>query len=105
MDWTHLYVSSFDVHLPTEVDDEYWVGSGSNQAFKQPPGRPSVVTAFNAMIRLSSIAAYAVRTVCTTERSRNVHLPGDQDSDWRTTAVKELNAGFTEWAKTVPEHC
>jgi hypothetical protein len=89
--------------MPAEVDDEYWQASGHAQAFTQPTGKPSTVAAFTARIKLSQITAFALRTVCATEKSKVVL--GYSGSKWKVKAVTELNAALTEWAKNVPEHC
>lgn len=55
--------ASFDLEMPMEVDDEYWVHPDPEQAFKQPPGKPSKATAFNCLMRLNQILAFALRTI------------------------------------------
>ena len=54
---------SFDIDLPTECDDEYWTNPDPEQAFKQPPGKPSKVAFFNCFVRLHQILAFAMRTI------------------------------------------
>lgn len=54
---------SYDVEFPLECDDEYWELSDSDQNFKQPRGKMSTVTAFNAFLKLLEISAYATRTI------------------------------------------
>ena len=46
-----------------ECDDEYWQHPDPDRAFKQPPGRPSVIGAFNLSLKLNKILAYALRTI------------------------------------------
>ena len=55
--------NSFDIDLPTECDDEYWTNPDPEQAFKQPPGKPSKVAFFNCFVRLHQILAFAMRTI------------------------------------------
>ena len=56
--------TSFDVDLPTEVDDEYWENEQDpDQAFKQPPGKPSLILYFVSFIKLNQILAIALRTI------------------------------------------
>ena len=52
-----------DLPLPIECDDEYWVVSGSELTFSQPPEKPSKITAFNYMLRLTRIHAKAYREI------------------------------------------
>lgn len=62
---THLThaLSSFDVDLPLEVDDEYWETKDPEKAFQQPPGKPSKIAGFNSYLKLTKISAYALRTI------------------------------------------
>ena len=60
---TWLIARSFDLDLPLECDDEYWTHPDPEQAFKQPPGKPSAITFFNCYIRLHQILAFALRTI------------------------------------------
>jgi hypothetical protein len=60
----HFY--SIDAELLLEVDDEYWPTDTPRLPFKQPSGRPSATIAFNLWVKLTQVAAFAVRTlVCT----------------------------------------
>lgn len=54
---------SFDLSLPTECDDEYWLMPNGEPSFKQPPGKPSKVTAFVCLVRLGQILAFVMRTI------------------------------------------
>ena len=49
--------------LPLAVDDEYWETEDPALAFRQPPGKPDLVTAFNLWVRLTQICAFAIRTI------------------------------------------
>jgi hypothetical protein len=95
-------VHRFDVQMPLEVDDDYWTAPNSAQAFVQPESKPSTVAAFTARIKLSSVVAFALRTVCASENSKVVL--GYAGADWKVKAVTELNTALTEWAKNLPEH-
>lgn len=54
----------FDLDFPLEVDDEYWIPSDPSQsAFKQPEGKPSIVSGFICMLKISQIKAHALRTI------------------------------------------
>lgn len=63
-DTTQSDKCSFDLDLPVECDDEYWDPSNSSSSgFAQPPGKPAIVVAFNCLLRLTQIQAYAQRTI------------------------------------------
>ncbi|KDQ57491.1 hypothetical protein JAAARDRAFT_58100 [Jaapia argillacea MUCL 33604] len=92
----------FDTEFPLEVDDEYWEHEDPDLAFKQPPGKPSLVTAFNFWVRLSQIKAFALRTLWAIDKSK-VFL-GLVGPDWRDRIMKELNDALTEWIDSIPPH-
>ena len=54
---------SFDIDLPVECDDEYWMNDDPDLEFKQPPGKPSTVSMFVHLLRLGRILAHAYRTI------------------------------------------
>lgn len=56
-------ISSFDVDLPIECDDEYWENPDPETAFKQPPGKPANASFFICLIKLNQILAFALRTI------------------------------------------
>ena len=58
-----MFNRSFDLDLPIECDDEYWVQSDPSLNFVQPEGKPSVVAFFNSFLRLNQIQAFAIRTL------------------------------------------
>ena len=58
---------SQDLELPLEVDDEYWENENPELAFRQPEGKPSLVTAFVCWIKLSHIVAFALKTLVSRE--------------------------------------
>lgn len=61
--FSHEQYCSFDLDLPIECDDEYWVANEPEQAFKQPAGVPSRISYFNWMIKLSNIRAMVIRRI------------------------------------------
>ncbi|KAI6040273.1 fungal-specific transcription factor domain-containing protein [Pisolithus marmoratus] len=91
----------FDVDLPLEVDDEYWETEDPEHAFQQPPGKPAKVAAFNSYLKLTRIAAYALRNLYALDRSKlliSVTRPRLQD------VLTELNKALLEWVDSVPAH-
>ena len=59
-----IHTISFDVDMPTEIDDEYWENEHEpEKAFKQPIGKPSVMSYFISLIKLVQILAIALRTI------------------------------------------
>lgn len=113
-------VNSFDLDLPLEVDDDYWEARpGTHRPFTQPAGIPSTVTAFNQLIKLTQIMAFALRTLVgvpnswlpvhnvntlqyAVDRSKVYHglIALDQKD-----VVNHLSRAMDEWEAGVPQHC
>lgn len=92
----------FDVDLLAECDDEYWTTSDPATAFKQPEGKPSYITYFNATIRLSQIQSYALRTIYSISKSKA--QMGHTGPNWEERTVMELDSALNSWADNLPEH-
>lgn len=54
---------SFDLDFPVDCDDEYWEAPDPAQAFQQPKGKPSLISAFIAYLRLCQVISFALRTI------------------------------------------
>jgi hypothetical protein len=54
---------SFDLDLPVECDDMYWENSDPQLAFKQPPGKPSLMAYMICYIKLLDILGFAQKTL------------------------------------------
>lgn len=49
-----VFIQSFDMMLPLEVDDEYWeMREGGPVFLQQPAGKPAIISAFIAQLKLS----------------------------------------------------
>ncbi|KAI0771317.1 fungal-specific transcription factor domain-containing protein [Trametes elegans] len=92
----------FDLDLPTECDDEYWTHPDPEQAFKQPPGKPSKIAFFNCYIRLHQILAFALRTIYSINKSKA--LLGFVGQQWEQHIVAELDSALNKWIDSVPDH-
>ena len=122
-----IYFRSFDIDFPLEVDDEYWVPNDpSHRPFTQPPGKPSTVSGFVGMLKLTQIMAHALRTIVRhlssfkkTMSTRDLPrialffkycidkskvLLGLVSDDWPQQIVSQLNTALDEWVESVPEH-
>ena len=113
-------LSSIDVALPTECDDEYWLTPEGKPLFKQPPDTPSKVTVFVCLIRLGRILALAMRTIVSvistnffdakltlqqySSNKSKVQL-ARSDQQWEERIVAELDSGLNKWATSLPSHC
>ncbi|GBE88069.1 predicted protein [Sparassis crispa] len=92
----------FDLDLPLECDDEYWMNSDPKQAFKQPADKPSRITFFNCLLRLNQILAFALRTIYSINKSKA--LLGFVGQQWEQHIVAELDSALNKWIDSVPDH-
>ena len=54
---------SFDLEMPICVDDEYLTPDDPEQPVEQPAGKPSLMSYFVWMLKLTQIQGLALRTV------------------------------------------
>ncbi|KAJ7091185.1 fungal-specific transcription factor domain-containing protein [Mycena epipterygia] len=97
-----IHVEDYDVELPLEVDDEYWEHPDPEQAFKQPPGKPSLLSYFICHIRLCEILGSTLRRLYASNKSRL--LMGLVGNDWEQRAVAELDSAMNEFLGSLPDH-
>ncbi|KAI0697711.1 fungal-specific transcription factor domain-containing protein [Cerioporus squamosus] len=97
-----IHDEDFDVEPLLEVDDEYWINSDPEQAFKQPEGRPSYVSFANCLIRLLKILAFASRTIYSINKSKAIL--GMIGPEWEQKIVAELDSALNKWVDMVPPH-
>ncbi|GJE98254.1 fungal-specific transcription factor domain-containing protein [Phanerochaete sordida] len=91
----------FDLEMPAECDDEYWFHEDPTQAFKQPAGKPSIISAFNTLIRLMQIQAATLRTIYATNKSK-AHW--GMSVEMQQEIVSSLDSALNKWMDSVPEH-
>lgn len=92
----------FDLELPVECDDEYWIVTDTELRFQQPPNKPSKITFFNCFLRLNQILAFALRTIYSINKSKT--LLGFVGQQWEQHIVAELDSALNKWIDSVPEH-
>ncbi|KJA20730.1 hypothetical protein HYPSUDRAFT_42800 [Hypholoma sublateritium FD-334 SS-4] len=91
----------FDVEYPIECDDEYWETDDPEQAFKQPPGKPSRMTAFVCHLKLTEILVFTLKTLYATKKSKA--LSGFAGEEWERRIVSELDSSMNKWKETLPK--
>ncbi|KAF7336925.1 Zn(2)-C6 fungal-type domain-containing protein [Mycena venus] len=97
-----VHVEDYDVELPLEVDDEYWEHPDPVKAFKQPLGKPSLITYFIHHLRLCEIMGSTLRRMYASNKSRALlGLVGD---NWEQRTVAELDSAMSEFISSVPDH-
>jgi len=92
----------FDVDLPVECDDEYWVQDGSTLQFLQPDDKPPITSFFNCFLRLNQIQAFAMRTIYSTTKSRTIL--GFIGPQWEERIVAELDSALNKWIDSIPTY-
>ncbi|KAJ7664066.1 fungal-specific transcription factor domain-containing protein [Mycena rosella] len=89
----------FDLDPPIECDDEYW--EHPTRPFQQPPGVPSRVAFFNALLRLNHILSFSLKILYSLTKVRVLFAVDDA---WEENAVAELDSALNLWRDQVPEH-
>ncbi|KAI0034155.1 fungal-specific transcription factor domain-containing protein [Vararia minispora EC-137] len=97
-----IHEEDFDLEMPVECDDEYWTPSDSAQAFTQPSGKPSYVSAFIHSLKLSQILGYALRTIYASSKARaNFGFVGPE---WEKRMIANFDSILNQWTDSVPDH-
>ncbi|KAF9012382.1 hypothetical protein BDQ17DRAFT_1387125 [Cyathus striatus] len=72
------------------------------KSFKQPPGIPSKIAAFNEFIKLTQIMAFTMKTLYCIDQTKvfgSLFV-----GDWREKVISELTHALQKWIKEVPDH-
>ncbi|KAK0184621.1 fungal-specific transcription factor domain-containing protein [Armillaria mellea] len=96
-----IYDEDIDIDLPTECDDEYWEHPDPQQAFKQPPGKPSTVSFCNCYLRLTRLIMVCMRTIYSIHKSKVLFV---LKKNWEHQVVVELDSALNKWVDSIPEH-
>ncbi|KAI0675220.1 fungal-specific transcription factor domain-containing protein [Trametes maxima] len=91
-----------DLEMPLEVDDEYWETEDPELAFRQPAGKPSIVTGFVCWIKLSHIVAFTLKTLYAHHKSDNNRAARSLQS--KEEIVERLNEALNKWLDELPPH-
>ncbi|KAJ6587582.1 fungal-specific transcription factor domain-containing protein [Mycena vulgaris] len=94
-----IHHDDFDLDPPIECDDEYW--EHPTHPFQQPPGVPSRVAFFTALLRLNHILAFSLKILYSLTKMRVVFAI---DDSWEEHVVAELDSALNRWRDEVPEH-
>ncbi|KAK7023129.1 Zn(2)-C6 fungal-type domain-containing protein, partial [Favolaschia claudopus] len=97
-----VHVEDYDVDLPLEIDDEYLEHPDPKQAFKQPPGKPSLITFFICHIKLCELLGSTLRRMYASHKSRV--LLGLVGPEWEQRTVAELDSAMNEFTSSIPSH-
>ncbi|KAG6370771.1 hypothetical protein JVT61DRAFT_10973 [Boletus reticuloceps] len=92
----------FDLEFPIDCDDEYWEHPDPQQAFKQPPDKPSTISFFVSFLKLNNILSFAHRTIYSINKSKI--LLGFVGQQWEQHIVAELDSSLNKWIDEVPDY-
>ncbi|KAJ4475021.1 fungal-specific transcription factor domain-containing protein [Lentinula aciculospora] len=97
--------AEYDLDLPIECDDEFWEHPDPKQAFKQPPGRPSLMTFWTTFLKLIEILAFAQKNIYAVKKPAEVWGSSDLwGPSWDTRVVSELDSALNQWVDDIPAH-
>ncbi|KAE9403231.1 hypothetical protein BT96DRAFT_815267, partial [Gymnopus androsaceus JB14] len=90
--------ADYDLEFPLDCDDEYFFHPDPEQAFKQPVGKPSYMSAWIHFLKLMDIFGLAQRSIFKKPETMA------SDNAWDENIVLELDAKLNTWADTIPDH-
>ncbi|KAK0455542.1 fungal-specific transcription factor domain-containing protein [Desarmillaria tabescens] len=90
-----------DAEFPVDCDDEHWEHPDPEQAFVQPPDKPSLVSFFISYLALNRILALCLRTIYSLNRSKTLFVFVGK---WKQDLVAELDSFLNKWVDSVPDH-
>ncbi|KAJ7833497.1 fungal-specific transcription factor domain-containing protein [Mycena leptocephala] len=95
----------FDLEFPIDCDDEYWEAPDPAQAFQQPKGKPSLISAFIAYLRLCQVISFTLRTIYSISKSKVLlGLSKSNTGDLESRIVAELDSALNQWIDQLPDH-
>ncbi|KAJ3836644.1 fungal-specific transcription factor domain-containing protein [Lentinula raphanica] len=96
-----LHDEDFDVDLPIDCDDEYWMRE-PNLDFEQPPEKPSKIAFVICFIQANFVLSYALRTIYATSKSKA--FLGYTGQGWEERLVADLDSKINSWEAKIPSH-
>ncbi|EPQ54349.1 hypothetical protein GLOTRDRAFT_78355 [Gloeophyllum trabeum ATCC 11539] len=96
-----LSPKEIDVELPVECDDEYWITSNPDDAFKQPAGKPTRMTFFIHMIKMNDVLGDTLRVFVSKYLPTAKPSTPEQDQQM----IAELDSALNNWFDGIPPHC
>lgn len=88
-----------DQELPIEVDDEFIT---TQRVLPMPPGRVSVMAAFNAHARLCKIMAKTVKNIYPVKASAHMHSKHSRSYLVSHAKIREIEQELQEWNEKLP---
>ncbi|KAF7320555.1 Fungal-trans domain-containing protein [Mycena chlorophos] len=95
-----LGYEDLDIDLPVECDDEYW--EHPTHPFQQPPGIPSRIAFFNALMGLNNMLAASMRSVYGLGKFKSIL--NQFGGNWEESVIAELDSALNTWRDRLPLH-
>ncbi|KAL0068063.1 Gypsy retrotransposon integrase-like protein 1 [Marasmius tenuissimus] len=104
--------SFFDLPLPLECDDEYWIWKMQGEAnhgnvgleFKQPEDKPSKMSYWVTLLKLLDIMGFAHKTLYAVRKNEMWTRSGTTEAEWNERIVSEIDGLLNTWIDNVPAH-
>ncbi|KIK69896.1 hypothetical protein GYMLUDRAFT_34290 [Collybiopsis luxurians FD-317 M1] len=97
-----IHDEDFDLELPVDCDDEYWVQSDAGDSFEQPPDKPSRVAFIRCFLDANVILSLVLRTIYSTHKSKA--FVGYTGQGWQERLVTEVESRLNSWSAKIPPH-
>ncbi|KAJ3735928.1 fungal-specific transcription factor domain-containing protein [Lentinula guzmanii] len=97
-----LHDEDFDLDLPIDCDDEFWLQSNFEVSFKQPPAKPSKIAFIIRFIEATFILSHALRTIYATSKSKA--FLGYTGHGWEERLVADLDSRINSWEAQIPAY-
>ncbi|KAL0063792.1 Gypsy retrotransposon integrase-like protein 1 [Marasmius tenuissimus] len=108
-----MHSDDFDLPLPLDCDDEYWVlerqgekdDATPDQVFKQPEDKPSRLSYWVTLLKLLDIVSFAQKTLYAVRKTDVWTRMEMTETEWNEKVVAELDSALNAWVDSVPVHC
>ncbi|KAK1221481.1 Gypsy retrotransposon integrase-like protein 1 [Marasmius sp. AFHP31] len=107
-----IHRDDFDLPLPLECDDEYWIWEMRGEAnhgnadleFKQPEDKPSKMSYWVTLLKLLDIMGFAHKTLYAVRKTEMWTRSGTTEAEWNERIVSEIDGLLNVWIDNVPAH-
>ncbi|KZT19126.1 hypothetical protein NEOLEDRAFT_1142476 [Neolentinus lepideus HHB14362 ss-1] len=99
-----LSPEDIDTDFPIECDDEYWITADPNEAFKQPPGKPSRIGYFICTLKLNNILCDMLRTLYLDHRHKSSPRRSAEEHRHHQQMMEDMDSALNDWFDAMPNH-
>ncbi|KAJ8088957.1 Gypsy retrotransposon integrase-like protein 1 [Marasmius tenuissimus] len=110
-----MHTDDFDLPLPLDCDDEYWVrerqgergerdDAAPDQGFKQPEDKPSGLSYWVTFLKLLDIVSFAQKTLYAVRKTDVWTRMEMTETEWNGKIVAEFDSALNAWINSIPVH-